>query len=146
MTTLPAGRPRVAATASATASLAAAVDNEAVVSPVNTMVVSTATSLSTGKTLGGGKSPLGLGAGEEGRTEGRGDGDAAAGAAPAFAGDTVWDADGVLVPTEFVADTLNQYAWPLVRPVMVFVVAVLPVLATATAKPADALVVDCSIL
>jgi len=29
---------------------------------------------------------------------------------------------------------------------MVLVVAVLPVLATATAKPADALVVDCSIL
>ena len=67
-------------------------------------------------------------------------------ATKAAVGVAVCTEDGVLVPTEFVADTLNQYAWPLVRPVMVFVVAVLPVLATATAKPADALVVDCSIL
>ena len=62
------------------------------------------------------------------------------------AGVAVCPTDALPVPTEFVADTLNQYAWPFVRPVMVFVVAVLPVLATATAKPADALVVDCSIL
>jgi hypothetical protein len=62
------------------------------------------------------------------------------------AGVCVCAADGVPVPTELIADTLNQYAWPLVRPVMVLDVAVLSVLATATAKPADALVVDCSIL
>jgi hypothetical protein len=62
------------------------------------------------------------------------------------AGVCVSPTDAIPVPTEFVADTLNQYAWPLVRPVMVLDVAVLPVLATATAKPADALVVDCSIL
>ena len=61
-------------------------------------------------------------------------------------GVAVCTADAVPVPIVFMADTLNQYAWPFVRPVMVLVVAVLPVLATATVKPADALVVDCSIL
>ena len=68
------------------------------------------------------------------------------GAPGAVTGVAVCTADTLPVPTELIADTLNQYAWPLVRLVMVLVVAVLPVLATATVKPADALMVDCSIL
>jgi hypothetical protein len=61
-------------------------------------------------------------------------------------GVAVCTADAVPVPIVFMADTLNQYAWPLVRLVKVLVIAVLPVLATATVNPAVALVVDCSIL